>query len=251
MKLTDYIFGSRRGREANRLEREAMADPFLADAVEGYDSVYGGHSDKLAELEQEVARRAVRPRRRAGRRRIVPLIRGAVAVAAVVAVAVVWYLRRPSSEVPSEEIAQAVRSFGLPAENLTEPAGDFVVPAEGFAEPSEGFWVEPADGQAEPAADFAAADEEAAPAVAETMRQAAQPVASRGGRGDRPRGGIGAGGGRCGESGCGVTAERCRPFGRDGESSRRYGCRVGRGCGTGGAECVGAAERYGTCGMGR
>nr|MBP9547352.1 hypothetical protein [Tidjanibacter sp.] len=179
MKLTDYIFGSRRGREANRLEREAMADPFLADAVEGYDSVYGGHSDKLAELEQEVARRAVRPRRRAGRRRIVPLIRGAVAVAAVVAVAVVWYLRRPSSEVPSEEIAQAVRSFGLPAENLTEPAGDFAVPAEGFAEPSEGFWVEPADGQAEPAADFAAADEEAAPAVAETMRQAAQPVASR------------------------------------------------------------------------
>ena len=179
MKLTDYIFGSRRGREANRLEREAMADPFLADAVEGYDSVYGGHSDKLAELEQEVARRAVRPRRRAGRRRIVPLIRGAVAVAAVVAVAVVWYLWRPSSEVPSEEIAQAVRSFGLPAENLTEPAGDFAVPAEGFAEPSEGFWVEPADGQAEPAADFAAADEEAAPAVAETMRQAAQPVASR------------------------------------------------------------------------
>ena len=53
MKLTDYIFGSRRGREANRLEREAMADPFLADAVEGYDSVYGGHSDKLAELEQD------------------------------------------------------------------------------------------------------------------------------------------------------------------------------------------------------
>ena len=204
MKLPDYIFGSRRGREANRLEREAMADPFLADAVEGYDSVYGGHSDKLAELEQEVARRAVRPRRRAGRRRIVPLIRGAVAVAAVVAVAVVWYLRRPSSAAPSEAIAHVVRSFGLPAENLTEPAGDFVVPAEGFAEPSEGFWVEPADGQAEPAADFAAADEEAAPAVAETMRQAAQPVASRAAvEPDR------------------VPAFGARPPPRDGESSRR------------------------------
>ena len=179
MKLTDYIFGSRRGREANRLEREAMADPFLADAVEGYDSVYGGHSDKLAELEQEVARRAVRPRRRAGRRRIVPLIRGAVAAAAVVAVAAVWYLRRPSSEAPAEEIAQAVRSFGVTAENLPEPTGNFAVSAEGFAEPSEGFVVEPADGPAEPAADFAAADEEAAPAVAETMRQAARPAAFR------------------------------------------------------------------------
>ena len=131
MKLTDYIFGSRRGREANRLEREAMADPFLADAVEGYDSVYGGHSDKLAELEQEVARRAVRPRRRAGRRRIVPLIRGAVAVAAVVAVAVVWYLRRPSSEVPSEEISQAFRSFGHPANQETEASVPITQPPYG------------------------------------------------------------------------------------------------------------------------
>ena len=64
MKLTDYIFGSRRGREANRIEREAQVDPFLADAIEGYDSVYGDHSDRLAALEQEVALRAARSRRR-------------------------------------------------------------------------------------------------------------------------------------------------------------------------------------------
>mgnify|MGYP005798868803 CR=1 FL=1 len=54
MKLTDYIFGSRRGREANRLERDAMSDPFLAEALDGFDGVYGNHSDKLADLRQRI-----------------------------------------------------------------------------------------------------------------------------------------------------------------------------------------------------
>lgn len=37
MKIKDYIHGNRRGKQANRLEREAMGDPFLADALEGYE----------------------------------------------------------------------------------------------------------------------------------------------------------------------------------------------------------------------
>ena len=32
MKLSDYIRGFRKGKEAHRLEKEAMRDPFLADA---------------------------------------------------------------------------------------------------------------------------------------------------------------------------------------------------------------------------
>ena len=36
MKLSDYIRGFRKGKEAHRLEIEAMRDPFLADALEGY-----------------------------------------------------------------------------------------------------------------------------------------------------------------------------------------------------------------------
>lgn len=39
MKLIDYITGNRKGREARRIEREAMDDPFLRDALEGYDAV--------------------------------------------------------------------------------------------------------------------------------------------------------------------------------------------------------------------
>ena len=33
MKLIDYITGNRKGREARRIEREAMDDPFLHDAL--------------------------------------------------------------------------------------------------------------------------------------------------------------------------------------------------------------------------
>ena len=39
MKLIDYIQGKRRGQEANRLEREAMNDPFLQDAIDGFDRI--------------------------------------------------------------------------------------------------------------------------------------------------------------------------------------------------------------------
>ena len=42
MKLLDYIRGARKGKEAHRLEKEAMRDPFLADALEGYSRVGNG-----------------------------------------------------------------------------------------------------------------------------------------------------------------------------------------------------------------
>ena len=37
MKLRDYILGLRKGKEARRIELEAMKDPFLKEALEGYD----------------------------------------------------------------------------------------------------------------------------------------------------------------------------------------------------------------------
>lgn len=43
MRFKRYIQGQRKGREANRIEREAMKDPFLTEALEGYDRVKGDH----------------------------------------------------------------------------------------------------------------------------------------------------------------------------------------------------------------
>ena len=47
MKLLDYIRGLRKGKEAHRLERESMRDPFLADAMDGYSQVEGNHEQQV------------------------------------------------------------------------------------------------------------------------------------------------------------------------------------------------------------
>ena len=39
MKLIDYITGNRKGREARRIEREAMDDPFLHVRSSGLASI--------------------------------------------------------------------------------------------------------------------------------------------------------------------------------------------------------------------
>lgn len=53
--LKDYINGKRHGKEANRLERDAMNDSFLQDAIDGFDSVPGNHASSIQELEKRLA----------------------------------------------------------------------------------------------------------------------------------------------------------------------------------------------------
>ena len=98
MRLIDYIFGSRRGRDANAVEKEALTDPFLADAIDGYDAVYGDHADRLAALGQDVARRAGRSRRSRSARRVVLWVSGAAAMVAVAIVAVMFFVPRESGD---------------------------------------------------------------------------------------------------------------------------------------------------------
>ena len=55
MKLIEYIEGERKGKEANRLERQAMTDPFLQDALDGFDDVTGDHAQVIERLEKRFA----------------------------------------------------------------------------------------------------------------------------------------------------------------------------------------------------
>ncbi len=54
MKLKDYIQDKRHGKEANQLERDAMNDPFLQDAMDGFDAVSGNHIKDIEKLENEI-----------------------------------------------------------------------------------------------------------------------------------------------------------------------------------------------------
>lgn len=58
MKLLDYIRGSRKGKEAHRIEREAMSDPLLSDALKGFDRVKGNHAEQIEALQKQIAARA-------------------------------------------------------------------------------------------------------------------------------------------------------------------------------------------------
>ena len=57
MKFLDYIQGVRRGKGAHRIEHEAMNDPFLSAAIEGYDSVAGNHAERIARMQASVLAR--------------------------------------------------------------------------------------------------------------------------------------------------------------------------------------------------
>lgn len=62
MNFIDYIKGNRKGKDAHRIEIEAMKDPFLSDAIEGYDSVKGDHIARISKMRASVHSR-VQPRR--------------------------------------------------------------------------------------------------------------------------------------------------------------------------------------------
>lgn len=59
MDIKDYIQGKRHGKEANQLERKAMNDPFLQDAIDGYYAVPGNHLSVINELENKLTPKSV------------------------------------------------------------------------------------------------------------------------------------------------------------------------------------------------
>ncbi len=64
--ILDYAKGKQRGKRAHRLERESLNDPFLADALEGFEQSgeHGQAIDELRGLVQLEAGKAGKPRRR-------------------------------------------------------------------------------------------------------------------------------------------------------------------------------------------
>lgn len=55
--LMQYIQGQRKGKEAYRLEKEAMKDPFLSDALDGYQVVEGSHVESIETMRRHISRR--------------------------------------------------------------------------------------------------------------------------------------------------------------------------------------------------
>ncbi len=78
MRPADYIRSDRRGRAAHDMEAEALCDPLLAEALEGFDTVDGDHAAAVESLRRRIAFRT----RRTGLR---PALRRLAAIAALTA----------------------------------------------------------------------------------------------------------------------------------------------------------------------
>lgn len=57
--IKEYLHGNRKGKAANRMEREALSDPFLFEALEGLTSTPGDPLDGLIRLERQLNERSV------------------------------------------------------------------------------------------------------------------------------------------------------------------------------------------------
>lgn len=116
-RIWDYLRGNRMGKEANRLEREALSDPFLYEALEGLEKVEGDHKKSLAGL-------FMRMQKTGGEKKTFRLFYRLSLVAACLLIAgwALWLLYVPEAPVRMARIGSLADSIGQKTETgIVEP----------------------------------------------------------------------------------------------------------------------------------
>ncbi len=54
MKFLEYIKGQRKGKNANRIEKNSMTDPFLYEAIDGFDSIDDNHIERINSIKSRI-----------------------------------------------------------------------------------------------------------------------------------------------------------------------------------------------------
>lgn len=117
MNPTDYIRSQGRGREARDLELQAMNDPLLADALDGFLAVEGNHLGAIDRLQKRIAE-ASAPRRALSLR----ILCGAAAVLLLGAAGVLLLLRPAPQIITPAKLQPLARTIPI-----TPPAPQSVV----------------------------------------------------------------------------------------------------------------------------
>ena len=98
-QIKKYLNGELDARAMHRLERQAQADPFLRDALEGYELPGADHDKNLDELASRLQNRIAKKERR-----IIPFrfIATAAAILLFLFAGILWYLNRPPEQVKQQ-----------------------------------------------------------------------------------------------------------------------------------------------------
>lgn len=54
MNFLDYIKGLRKGSDAHRIEKESMTDPFMYEAIDGFDSIDDNHIERINDIHKRL-----------------------------------------------------------------------------------------------------------------------------------------------------------------------------------------------------
>ncbi|MDR0825033.1 MAG: hypothetical protein LBN74_08055 [Prevotella sp.] len=54
MSFIDYIKGQRKGADAHRIEKDSMTDPFMYEAIEGFDSIDDNHTERIKDIQKRL-----------------------------------------------------------------------------------------------------------------------------------------------------------------------------------------------------
>lgn len=100
--IKEYLHGNRKGKAANCMEREALSDPFLYEALEGLTSTPGDPIDGLIRLERQLNERA-----RSSRKQKRTWMYVAASIAVLLACGTWWFTRQEKTfDVPVMTVAQ-------------------------------------------------------------------------------------------------------------------------------------------------
>lgn len=100
--IKEYLHGNRKGKVANRMEREALSDPFLFEALEGLTSTPGDPLDGLIRLERQLNERA-----RSSRKQKRTWMYIAASFAILLACGTLWFTRQEKTfDAPVMAVAQ-------------------------------------------------------------------------------------------------------------------------------------------------
>ncbi|MDO5523024.1 MAG: carboxypeptidase-like regulatory domain-containing protein [Bacteroidia bacterium] len=125
MDLKSYIKGNRHGKTANKLEKKAMNDPFLQDAIDGFDAVPGDHFSTMEKLEKQLAPQPGRIGRR--------VWMWAAAAVLVLLIGIPLLLRQPDLkdiQVASSETAKQEETSVLSPEKDSVLVADHTLPKQ-------------------------------------------------------------------------------------------------------------------------
>ena len=105
MNLQDYIKGNRKGADAHRIEKDSMKDPFMYDAIEGFDSVDDDHIERINSIHRRLGAKAQVAKKKKYHYHLWQITAASVAAVLVFAVGGYFYKSNYQTNLYSENIS--------------------------------------------------------------------------------------------------------------------------------------------------